>query len=70
MGFVAVSGDEESQRIGCRDITVAWRGTVAPAEWYEDLQNQLKPLGSDHGDAKVRTNKSRILVLDDLALYQ
>ncbi|KAJ4770522.1 Alpha/beta-Hydrolases superfamily protein [Rhynchospora pubera] len=52
MGFVAVSGDEESTRIGCRDITVAWRGTVAPAEWCEDLQNQLKQLGPE-GDAKV-----------------
>ncbi|KAG0464777.1 hypothetical protein HPP92_018941 [Vanilla planifolia] len=38
MGFVAVSGDAESRRIGCRDIVVAWRGTVCPAEWIEDLK--------------------------------
>lgn len=69
MGFVAVSGDEESQRIGCRDIAVAWRGTVARAEWYEDLQNQLEQLGPEHGDAKVRNNTSIFLVLDDLVLY-
>lgn len=53
MGYVAVSKDEESQRIGCRDIVVAWRGTIAPSEWFEDLQGKLEPLGSDHGDAKV-----------------
>lgn len=44
MGFVAVSGDAESRRIGCRDIAVAWRGTVSAAEWIEDLQARLVPL--------------------------
>ncbi|CAK9142841.1 unnamed protein product [Ilex paraguariensis] len=51
MGFVAVSDDEESSRIGRRDIVVAWRGTVAPSEWYEDFQRELEPIG--HGEAKV-----------------
>lgn len=51
MGFVAVSDDEEKLRIGRRDIVVAWRGTVAPCEWYEDFQRKLAPIG--HGDAKV-----------------
>ncbi|KAH7836910.1 hypothetical protein Vadar_007291 [Vaccinium darrowii] len=51
MGFVAVSDDEESRRIGRRDIVVAWRGTVAPSEWYEDMQRKLEPIG--HGEAKV-----------------
>lgn len=51
MGFVAVSDDEETHRIGRRDIVVAWRGTVAPSEWYEDFQRKLEPIG--HGDAKV-----------------
>ncbi|XP_061352950.1 phospholipase A1-Igamma3, chloroplastic [Gastrolobium bilobum] len=51
MGFVAVSDDEETRRIGRRDIVVAWRGTVAPCEWYEDFQRKLDPIG--HGDAKV-----------------
>ncbi|KAG1348219.1 phospholipase A1-Igamma1, chloroplastic-like [Cocos nucifera] len=53
MGYVAVSDDTESRRIGCRDIVVAWRGTIAPAEWFENLQGKLEPLGSDHGDVKV-----------------
>ncbi|KAL3510674.1 hypothetical protein ACH5RR_030075 [Cinchona calisaya] len=51
MGFVAVSDDEESKRIGRRDIVVAWRGTVSATEWYEDFQRKLQPIGQ--GDAKV-----------------
>ncbi|KAA8519431.1 hypothetical protein F0562_013694 [Nyssa sinensis] len=51
MGYVAVSNDEESCRIGRREIVVAWRGTVVPSEWYEDLQRKLDPIG--HGEAKV-----------------
>ncbi|KAJ0980474.1 hypothetical protein J5N97_008729 [Dioscorea zingiberensis] len=50
MGYVAVSDDEESRRIGCRDIVVAWRGTVSPAEWLEDLQGKLEPLRDDDDD--------------------
>lgn len=53
MGYVAVSDDSETRRIGRRDIVVAWRGTVSPAEWYEDFQRKLEPIG-DHGEeAKV-----------------
>lgn len=53
MGYVAVSGEEESKRIGCRDIVVAWRGTIAPSEWFEDLQGKLEVMGDGHGDVKV-----------------
>lgn len=45
MGYVAVSGDAETTRIGRRDILVAWRGTVAPTEWYSDLKTSLQRLG-------------------------
>ncbi|XP_071698735.1 phospholipase A1-Igamma1, chloroplastic [Rutidosis leptorrhynchoides] len=51
MGYVAVSDDVESKRIGRRDIVVVWRGTVLPSEWYEDMQRDLEPLG--HGEAMV-----------------
>ncbi|KAL5701996.1 hypothetical protein ACHQM5_027272 [Ranunculus cassubicifolius] len=51
MGYVAVSDDEETKRIGRRDICVSWRGTVAPTEMYEDLQKKLQPIG--HGELKV-----------------
>ncbi|OMP11470.1 Lipase, class 3 [Corchorus capsularis] len=46
MGYVAVSDDEETRRIGRRDIVVAWRH-----EWYEDFQRNLEPIGM--GDSKV-----------------
>ncbi|KAE8715355.1 Early-responsive to dehydration stress protein (ERD4) isoform 1 [Hibiscus syriacus] len=45
MGYDEVSGDAETARIGRRDILVAWRGTVAPTEWYSDLRTSLQPLG-------------------------
>ncbi|XP_024018866.1 phospholipase A1-Igamma1, chloroplastic-like [Morus notabilis] len=65
MGYVAVSGDEETRRIGRRDIVVAWRGTVAPSEWYEDLQRELEPIGNhdakvEHGFLSIYTSKSEI----------
>ncbi|XP_048566271.1 phospholipase A1-Igamma1, chloroplastic-like [Triticum urartu] len=44
VGFVAVSTDEETARIGRRDIAVAWRGTVTRLEWVSDLTAMLKPL--------------------------
>ncbi|KAK9137742.1 hypothetical protein Sjap_008336 [Stephania japonica] len=53
MGYVAVSDDEESRRIGRRDILVAWRGTVAPSEWFEDLQGKLEPIEKDSNEVKV-----------------
>ncbi|URE17607.1 phospholipase A1-Igamma1, chloroplastic-like, partial [Musa troglodytarum] len=53
LGFVAVSDDEESRRIGCRDVVVAWRGTIAPTEWFESVEGKLEPLGDGHGAVKV-----------------
>lgn len=61
MGYVAVSGDEETRRIGRRDIVVAWRGTVMPAEWYENVQRQMKPL---HGGEERRHHN------EDLAMVE
>ncbi|XP_043700780.1 phospholipase A1-Igamma1, chloroplastic-like [Telopea speciosissima] len=63
MGYVANSDDEESIRIGRRDIVVAWRGTVAPSEWFEDLQGKLEHLGDgdvkvEHGFLDIYTSKS------------
>ncbi|XP_070678044.1 phospholipase A1-Igamma1, chloroplastic-like [Malus domestica] len=66
MRYVAVSNEEEIRRIGRdeirrigkKDIVVAWRGTVMPSEWYEDMQRKLEPIGS--GDAKVEHRLHRI----------
>lgn len=63
MGYVAVSNEEESKRMGCRDIVIAWRGTIAPAEWFEDLQGKLEPVDGDghvkveHGFLSLYTSK-------------
>ncbi|CAH9078715.1 unnamed protein product [Cuscuta epithymum] len=51
IGFVGVSDDEETRRIGRRDIVVSWRGTVTPSEWSENMQNKLEAFGQ--GEAKV-----------------
>lgn len=63
MGYVAVSDDEETRRIGRRDILVAWRGTVVPCEWFEDFQSKLDPIGQgeakvEHGFLSIYTSKS------------
>ncbi|KAK7336815.1 hypothetical protein VNO77_17363 [Canavalia gladiata] len=46
-GYVAVSDDATSKRLGRRDITIAWRGTVTHVEWVADLMNFLKPISPD-----------------------
>ncbi|XP_022994781.1 phospholipase A1-Igamma2, chloroplastic-like [Cucurbita maxima] len=54
MGFVAVSTNEESDRIGRRDILVAWRGTVTPTEWYIDMKTKLKKIDRSNKNVKVQ----------------
>lgn len=48
IGYVAVSNDEYSKRLGRRDITIAWRGTVTRLEWIADLMDYLRPISSDN----------------------
>ncbi|XP_010278159.1 PREDICTED: phospholipase A1-Igamma1, chloroplastic-like [Nelumbo nucifera] len=47
MGYVAVSNDDTSARLGRRDIAVAWRGTVTRLEWVADLMDFLRPVSAD-----------------------
>ncbi|XP_009782117.1 phospholipase A1-Igamma2, chloroplastic-like [Nicotiana tabacum] len=47
IGYVAVSNDETSKRLGRRDITISWRGTVTRLEWIADLMDFLRPISSD-----------------------
>lgn len=54
MGYVAASSDMETKRIGRRDIVVAWRGTVAPSEWFMDLKTKLDRLGPKNSRIKVQ----------------
>ncbi|KAJ4957227.1 hypothetical protein NE237_014010 [Protea cynaroides] len=47
IGYVAVSNDDTSARLGRRDITIAWRGTVTRLEWIADLMDFLRSISSD-----------------------
>ncbi|CAM6099252.1 unnamed protein product [Calypogeia fissa] len=44
-GFVAYSNDEESKRLGRRDIVIAWRGTSTTFEWIKDVELTQSPTG-------------------------
>ena len=44
IGFVAVSSDEMSKKLGRRDIVICWRGTVTRVEWVHDWMVFLKPI--------------------------
>jgi hypothetical protein len=61
IGYVAVCTDEkELQRIGRRDIVVAWRGTITGLEWVADLKDILTPVttykasGTIHATADIK----------------
>lgn len=47
IGYVAVSTDAESARLGRRDIAIAWRGTVTRLEWVSDLMDFLRPVADE-----------------------
>uniref|UniRef100_A0A0D9V937 Fungal lipase-type domain-containing protein n=1 Tax=Leersia perrieri TaxID=77586 RepID=A0A0D9V937_9ORYZ len=43
IGYVAVSDDATSRRIGRRDVLVSFRGTVTTEEWMANLKSSLVP---------------------------
>ena len=47
IGYVSVSNDETTKRLGRRDISIAWRGTVTRLEWIADLMDFLKPISAN-----------------------
>ncbi|KAJ3676278.1 hypothetical protein LUZ60_003690 [Juncus effusus] len=47
IGYIAVSNDAETVRLGRRDIVVAWRGTVTRLEWIADLMDYLRPVSEE-----------------------
>ncbi|KAL5702085.1 Phospholipase A1-Igamma1 [Ranunculus cassubicifolius] len=48
IGYVSVSNDEMTKKLGRRDITISWRGTVTRLEWIADLMDYLRPISSDN----------------------
>ncbi|KAH9785563.1 phospholipase A1-Igamma2 [Citrus sinensis] len=65
MGYVAVSNDETTKRLGRRDITIAWRGTVTRLEWIADLMDFLKPFSNNKIPSReqILTEVKRLLEL-------
>ncbi|KAK8571539.1 hypothetical protein V6N13_047210 [Hibiscus sabdariffa] len=47
IGYVAVSSDEETKRIGRRDVLVTFRGTVTNHEWVANFMSSLTPARLD-----------------------
>ncbi|XP_049347878.1 phospholipase A1-Igamma1, chloroplastic-like [Solanum verrucosum] len=43
IGYVAVSNDEYSAHLGCRDITIAWRKTTKVVEMIADIMDLQRP---------------------------
>jgi len=52
IGYVAVSTDEMTRRLGRRDVLVSFRGTVTPAEWAANLMSSLEPARLDPCDPR------------------
>lgn len=47
IGYVAVSSDQESKRLGRRDVLVSFRGTVTNPEWVANFMSSLTPARLD-----------------------
>lgn len=52
IGYMAVSTDEMTRRLGRRDVLVSFRGTVTPAEWMANLMSSLEPARLDPCDPR------------------
>ncbi|TMW87463.1 hypothetical protein EJD97_019922 [Solanum chilense] len=47
IGYVAISNDEETKRLGRRDVLITFRGTVTNPEWIANLMSTLSPARLD-----------------------
>ncbi|XP_020575412.1 galactolipase DONGLE, chloroplastic-like [Phalaenopsis equestris] len=69
IGYVAVSTDEASSRLGRRDILVSFRGTVTNTEWITNLMSSLTPARLDPNnprpDVKVESGFLSLYTSED-----
>ncbi|PKU77674.1 galactolipase DONGLE, chloroplastic-like [Dendrobium catenatum] len=69
IGYVAVSADDASSRLGRRDILVSFRGTVTNMEWITNLMSCLTPARLDphnpRPDVKVESGFLSLYTSDD-----
>ncbi|KAH0453237.1 hypothetical protein IEQ34_017561 [Dendrobium chrysotoxum] len=69
IGYVAVSTDEQTSRLGRRDILVSFRGTVTNTEWIANLMSSLTPARLDphnpRPDVKVESGFLSLYTSDD-----
>ncbi|KAM0940038.1 putative phospholipase A(1) [Dioscorea sansibarensis] len=69
IGYVAVSNDEETKRLGRRDILVSFRGTVTQSEWIANFMSSLTPARLDPTDprpeVKVESGFLNLYTSDD-----
>jgi hypothetical protein len=52
IGYVAVSTEDMTRRLGRRDVLVSFRGTVTLAEWVANLMSALEPARFDPCDPR------------------
>ncbi|KAK4266541.1 hypothetical protein QN277_027441 [Acacia crassicarpa] len=69
IGFVAVSTDEASRRLGRRDIVITFRGTVTSQEWVANFMSSLIPAQLDphnpRPDVKVESGFLSLYTSDE-----
>ncbi|CAN4090729.1 unnamed protein product [Withania somnifera] len=54
IGYIAVSNDEETKRLGRRDVLVTFRGTVTSTEWIANLMSLLTPARLDPNNPRTQ----------------
>lgn len=60
--YIAVSTDEETIRLGRRDIVISWRGTVRHTEWVANVKENLAPAAVAPGAKDMAENLKNIRV--------
>ncbi|KAM6545775.1 hypothetical protein CsatB_026511 [Cannabis sativa] len=69
IGYVAVSTDEASRKLGRRDVVITFRGTVTNPEWVANLMSSLTPARLDphhpRPDVKVESGFLSLYTSDE-----